>query len=67
MAVKNDDLTERQTRFVREYLVDGNATRSAIAAGYARAGAAVTGCRALMIPKIRAAIAARQAEDVSRL
>lgn len=39
--------TERQRRFVEEYLVDRNATQAAIRAGYNREGAAVQGHRLL--------------------
>ena len=60
-------LTARQASFVREFLVDGNGTRSAIAAGYGRAGAHVTACRMLRRANVRAAIEARQKADVMRL
>ncbi len=60
-------MTEKQTRFVAEYLVDGNGSRAAVAAGYGRAGARVTACRTLAIPNVREAIAARQGADAKRL
>jgi len=49
---------QRRTRFVKEYLIDRNATRAAIAAGYKEAGAAVAGTRLLKDVKIRAQIEA---------
>ncbi len=60
-------LTSKQARFIDEYLVDGNGTRAAIAAGYGRAGARVTACRTLANPNVRALIQTRQAEDARRL
>lgn len=50
--VKSVKLTVRQINFVREYLVDLNATQAAIRAGYSKIGAYVTGCRLLASPKI---------------
>jgi len=40
-------LTPKQIRFVDEYLVDFNASRAAIAAGYSSSGAKVQGSRLL--------------------
>jgi phage terminase small subunit len=50
-------LSLRYQRFVAEYLIDGNGTRSAIAAGFAKIGAHVTASRLLRYPKIQAAMA----------
>lgn len=61
------ELTAKQARFIDEYLVDGNGTRAAVAAGYGRAGARVTACRTLANPNVRALIEERQAEDARRL
>ena len=47
---------QRRTRFIKEFLVDRNATRAAIAAGYSENGASVTGTRLLADTKIRTAI-----------
>ncbi len=60
-------LTSKQARFVAEYLVDGNGSRAAVAAGYGRAGARVAACRTLANANVRAAIAARQGVDAKRL
>ena len=45
---------EKRSLFVREYLVDRNGTRAAIAAGYAPRSASVTSCRLLRNAKVRA-------------
>lgn len=49
-------LTERQKLFVKEYLVDFNATQAAIRAGYSEKGAGVEGHRLLKKPKIQEAL-----------
>jgi phage terminase small subunit len=49
-------LTKKQRIFVKEYLVDSNATRAAKAAGYSKASATVIGSRLLTNVKVRAAI-----------
>ena len=50
------ELTARQMQFVREYLVDHNATQAAIRAGYAAASATVQGARLLANAKVAAAL-----------
>ncbi|MEO7966052.1 MAG: terminase small subunit, partial [Gemmatimonadaceae bacterium] len=50
-------LTARQARFVGEYMVDLNATRAAITAGYARRSAQVTAHRLLRRRSVQAAVA----------
>ena len=52
----SDSLTPRRARFVSEYVETGNATRSAIDAGYAVSGAHVTGSRLLRNAKVATAI-----------
>jgi len=49
-------LTARQRRFVDEYLIDLNATRAAVRAGYARRSARQQASRLLAYPHVRAAI-----------
>lgn len=49
-----DALTERQHKFVREYLLDGNATQAAIRAGYAETSATAQGSWLLRRPHVRA-------------
>ena len=51
-------LTAKQERFVEEYLVDLNATRAAIRAGYSENTAAAVGCENLTKPNIADALAA---------
>jgi phage terminase small subunit len=50
-------LTPKQQIFVTEYLVDFNATRAAIAAGYSERTAGKIGSENLQKPEIKAAIA----------
>ena len=61
-------LTQKQQRFVAEYMVDGNGSRAAIAAGYGHAGARV---RAHRLTRdnvaVQAEIRARQGVDSQRL
>jgi phage terminase small subunit len=49
-------LTDKQQRFVDEYLIDLNATQAAIRAGYSTKTAAVTGSKLLTNANIRACI-----------
>lgn len=49
-------LTEKQKRFVAEYLVDLNATQAAIRAGYSEKTAEVIGYENLRKPQIAAAV-----------
>lgn len=60
-------LTDKQKRFVLEYLVDLNATQAAIRTGYSKKTAEVIGYENLRKPQIAAEIAKRQAELSSRL
>ncbi|WP_315360802.1 terminase small subunit [Neisseria bacilliformis] len=53
-------LTDRQARFVDEYLVDLNATQAAVRAGYSAKTASVIGAENLAKPNIQKAIQARQ-------
>ena len=60
-------MTDRQTRFVQEYLVDGCGTQAAIRSGVAPSSAHVWASRTLRITKVVAVLQARQAEDAARL
>jgi phage terminase small subunit len=60
-------LTPKQAMFVAEYLIDGNGTRAAIAAGFSEASAAVTAARLLKNAKIARIIAERQAQRTAKL
>ena len=54
-------LTEKQKRFVSEYLVDLNATQAAIRSGYAASAARTLGSRHLSNPEVAESIRAGQA------
>ncbi|MGH2343397.1 terminase small subunit [Segnochrobactraceae bacterium EtOH-i3] len=60
-------LPPRQGQFVREYLVDLNATQAAIRAGYSPKTAGGQGFDLLKKPKIQEAITAARAETATRL
>lgn len=51
-----DKLTDKQRRFVSEYLIDLNATQAAIRAGYSAKTAAKIGSENLLKPDIQSAI-----------
>ena len=55
-------LTQKQQRFVDEYIISGNATQAAIKAWYSKKTAAVTATENLRKPNIKAAIEKRNAE-----
>lgn len=59
-------LTEKQKRFVEEYLIDLNATQAAIRAGYSPNTAKDIGCENLAKPNIRARIDKEIAERSKR-
>lgn len=54
------ELTDKQRRFVEEYLIDLNATQAAIRAGYSEETASVIGCENLTKPNISVAVAEAQ-------
>lgn len=60
-------LTLKQQRFIEEYLVDGNATRAAIAAGYSKKTAYSIGEENLRKPEIKAEIERIRAEQSKKL
>lgn len=59
-------LTQKQKRFVDEYLISGNATQAAIKAGYSEKTATVTGAENLRKPNIKKAIDKKTAELESK-
>lgn len=61
-----DGLTEKQRRFVNEYLVDLNATQAAIRTGYSPRTAKQQGARLLTNAAIAAAVTAASAERSER-
>jgi len=60
-------LTERERRFVAEYLAKGNATQAALAAGYAPSCAMQYGARLTRKPNVAAAIEAGRSKTLQRL
>ncbi len=60
-------MTPKQQRFVEEYLVDLNATRAAIRAGYSEKSAKQQGSRLLTNDDVQAAVAKGQAEKAEKL
>ncbi len=60
-------ITPKQAMFAAEYLIDLNATRAAIAAGFSAATAHVTGSKLLRNPVVAAAIADGQARMAAKL
>lgn len=60
------ELTIRQARFVEEYLVDRNAERAAMRAGYKRSVARCSSAILLKNPKVQAALGAIMARAVER-
>ena len=63
---KTAKLTEKQQRFVEEYLIDLNATQSAIRAGYSAKTADQQGSRMLANVKVQQAISVAMAERSKR-
>lgn len=59
-------LTEKQQRFVEEYLIDLNATQAAIRAGYSVKTADAIGCENLKKPNIQQAVSKAMAERSKR-
>lgn len=60
-------LTSKQACFVAEYLVDSNATRAAIAAGYSERTAARIGSELLTKPLLKAAVNAGRKRIAKKL
>jgi phage terminase small subunit len=60
-------LTDKQRRFVEEYLVDLNATQAAIRAGYSERTARQAGAENLSKPDVAAAVAQAQSDRASRV
>jgi phage terminase small subunit len=60
-------LTDKQRIFIKEYLIDKNATRSAIAAGYSAKNASEIGSKLVRKSGVRAAIEVGLAEQTARI
>lgn len=63
----SDRVTPKQGIFIAEYLVDGNATRAAIAAGYAASSAHVTGAKLLKNAKVAEALDSQKERRLGKL
>jgi len=63
---RHPGMKARRAAFVREFLVDGNATQAAIRAGYSPKSAVHSAKRLLRMPAITEAIAKAQAEAARR-
>lgn len=61
---KTAKLTEKQQRFVEEYLIDLNATQAAIRAGYSAKTADQQGSRMLANVKVQQAIMAKKRKEM---
>ena len=64
---KKDKLTKKQSLFALEYIKDFNASRAALAAGYAPKSAYSIGCTLLKNHKVNAAISRYKQERVERV
>jgi phage terminase small subunit len=60
-------LTPKQARFVKEYLIDLNATQAAIRAGYSAKTAKAQGSRLLTNADVQAAVARGQEKAAAKL
>ena len=58
----SEKLTQKQQRFVDEYIISGHATQAAIKAGYSKRSAQQTGAENLLKPVIKAELDRRNAE-----
>lgn len=61
------DLTAKQALFVREYLIDLNATQAAIRAGYSKKTANEQGARLLAKASVKAAVAEASEKRADKL
>jgi len=61
------ELTAKQASWVNHYLASGNASASAVEAGYSVNGASVAGARMLRNASVQNTLRARQSADATRL
>ncbi|URI13459.1 terminase small subunit [Ligilactobacillus salivarius] len=66
MSSITQKLTQKQQRFVDEYIISGNATQAAIKAGYSKKTARFVGAENLTKPNIKAELEKRNAEIKSQ-
>jgi phage terminase small subunit len=62
MAIKKKELTDKQERFIEEYLKDFNATQAAIRAGYSEANADKIGSELLGKTRVKEALEKKRAK-----
>jgi phage terminase small subunit len=67
MSDEQIELTDKQKMFVKEYLIDLNATQAAIRAGYSKSTARAIACENLTKPYIADAIKAAMDERAARV
>ena len=67
ISMSNKKLTAKQSLFVKEYLIDLNATQAAIKAGYSNKSAKEIGCENLTKPNIAKAIQTAMDKRSNRL
>ncbi len=60
-------MNQRQQKFINEYLIDLNATRAAVEAGYSPKTATAQGARLLTNASVKAEIEKRQRDDAENL
>ena len=65
--MSSSTLTTKQAKWLDEYLACGNATASAVRAGFSSKGASVAGSRMLRNVSVQKALQARQTADAVRL
>lgn len=66
-APKSAELTPKQARFIKEYMIDLNGAQAAIRAGYSKNGARVTASKLLSKANIARALEAEFAEVKKRI
>ena len=65
--MSSSTLTTKQAKWLDEYLACGNATASAVRAGFSSKGASVAGSRMLRNVRVQEALQAQQKADAARL
>ena len=63
---KKPTLTDKQRRFIDEYLIDSNGARAAVAAGYSEKSARYMAYRLLQVPEIDAEVKRRRMDLCER-
>lgn len=66
MTEVHKGITDKQWRFIEEYLTDNNATQAALRAGYSKKGATTSALRLLSYDYIAKIIAERKAEIAAK-